>query len=96
MRLLQEQHDESNHTQRRNNQIIELNELRDKAYGKVQIHQEKMKNAFDRKVKEEKFLVEYLVLKWDAPMEDKNGKFDHMWVGPYIIEAYRGENAFIL
>ena len=39
MNLLQEQQDEPNHMQRRINQIIELNELRDKSYGKVQIHQ---------------------------------------------------------
>ena len=64
--------------QRRINQIIELNELTDKAYGKVKIQQEKMNNTFDRKVKEEQFQIEDLVLKWDAPREDKHGKFDHM------------------
>ena len=69
-----------------------MNELRDKAYGKVKIHQERMKNTFDRKVKEEKIHIEDLLLKWDA----KHGKFDHMWVGSYIIAAYRRENAFIL
>ena len=90
MNLLQEQQDEPNHMQRRINQIIELNELRDKSYGRVQIHQERMKNTFDRKVKEELFQIDDLVLKWDDPKEDKHGKFDHMWVGPYIIEAYRG------
>ena len=96
MNLLQEQQDEPNHVQRRINEIIELNELRDKSYGKVQVHQEKMKKTFDRKVKEEQFQIEDLVLKWDAPREDKHGKFDHMCVGPYIIVAHRGENAFIL
>ena len=55
-----------------------------------------MKNTFDSKVKEDKFLVEDLVLKWDARGEDKHGKIDHMWVGPYIIETFRGENDFIL
>ena len=79
MKLLQEQQDEPNHMQRRINHVIELDELRDKAYGKVQIHQEKMKNTFDRNVKEEKFQIIDLVLKWDAPREDKHGKFDHMW-----------------
>ena len=39
MKLLQEQQDEPNHMQRRINQIIELNELRDKSYDKVKIHQ---------------------------------------------------------
>ena len=39
MNLLQEQQDEPNPVQKRINQIIELNELRDKAYSKVEIHQ---------------------------------------------------------
>ena len=74
--------------QRRIDQIIELNELRDKAYDKVQIHQEKMKNTFDRKIKEDIFQINDLVLKWDAPHEDKgkHGKFDHLWVGPTLLQ----------
>ena len=71
MKLLQEQQDEPNHMQRRINQIIELNELRDKAYDKVHIHQEKMKNTFDRRVKEGIFHIDDMVLKWDAPHEEK-------------------------
>ena len=57
-----------------------------------------MKNTFDMKVKEEKFSINDLVLKWDSPQEDKgkHGKFEKMWVGPYIVVAHRGENAFIL
>ena len=55
MELLQEQEDDPNHMQRRINKIIELNEMRDKYYDKVQVHQEKVKNTFDIKVKEEKF-----------------------------------------
>ena len=55
-----------------------------------------MKNTLDRKVKEEQFQIEDLVLKWDSPNQDKHGKFDPVWVGPYIIAAYRGEIAFIL
>ena len=44
----------------------------------MQTHQEKMKNTFDKRVKEEQFQIDDLVLKWDAPKEDKHGKFDHM------------------
>ena len=44
--------------QRRINQIKKLNEVRDKAYDKVQLHQEIMKETFDKKVKEEKFHLE--------------------------------------
>ena len=81
---------------RRINQIIELEEQRNKAYDKVQTHQEKMKNTFNRRVKEEQFQIDDLVLKWDAPKEDKHGKFDHMWVGPYVIARHIGKNAFLL
>jgi len=40
----------------------------------------------------------YLVLKWDAINEDKgkHGKFDHLWLGPFKIAAYRGRNAYLL
>ena len=55
-----------------------------------------MKNTFDRSVKEEQFQIDDLVLKWDAPKEDKHGKFDHMWVVPYVIAGHRGQNAFLL
>ena len=57
-----------------------------------------MKNTFDRKIKGDVFQVGDLVLKWDAPHEDKgkHGKFDHLWVGPYLIATHRGDNAFIL
>ena len=80
MKLLRDPLDEPNPIQRRINQIIELNEVRDKAYDKVQIHQEKMKNTFDRRIKEDAFQVDDLVLKWDAPHEEKgkHGKFDHL------------------
>ena len=62
MKYFQEQQDELNHMQRRINQIIELEEQRNKACDKVHIHQEKMKNTFDRRVKEEQFQIDDLVL----------------------------------
>ena len=96
MRYFQDQQEEPNHIQRRINQIIELEERRYKAYDKVQSHQEKMKSTFDRRVKEDQFQMGDLVLKWDAPNEDKHGKFDPMWVGPYVIAGFRGQNAFLL
>ena len=48
-----------------------------------------MKNTFDRRIKEDVFQVDNLVLKSDAPHEDKgkHGKFDDLWVGPYLIAA---------
>ena len=55
-----------------------------------------MKNNFDRKIKEEQFHIDDVVLKWDSTKEDKHGKFDHMKVGPYIVMAYMGDNSLIL
>ena len=57
-----------------------------------------MKNTFDMKIKEDIFQVDDLVLKWDAPHEDKgkHGKFFHLWVSLYLIVAQRGNNDFIL
>ena len=68
--------------------------MTDKAYDKVQVHQEKVKNTFDRRVKEKKFEIDDLVLKWDVPKEEKHDNFDYMWRGPYITTAYRGHNSF--
>ena len=45
-----------------------------------------------RRVTEKKFQIVDLVFKWDAPKEEKHGKFDHMWKGPYIIASFRGYN----
>ena len=72
--------------------------MRNNVYHKSEIFQERMKNIFDRKVKEDDFHVNDLVLKWDARIEDKgkHGKFYHLWKGPYQIEAYHGKNAFTL
>jgi hypothetical protein len=38
------------------------------------------------------------VLRWDARNEDKgkNGKFDSLWRGPYMIQTFRGNNDFFL
>ena len=47
-------------------------------------------------MKEGHFHINDLVLKWDARKEDKHGKFDHLWKGPYIIRAYSGDNCFIM
>ena len=53
---------------------------------------------FDKKTKMDDFKIEDMVLKWNASKEDKgkHGNFNHLWIGPYHIDAYRGNNAFIL
>jgi hypothetical protein len=54
-------------------------------------HQQRIKQAFDRKERKEDFRLGDLVLKWDAPKQDKgnHGKFEALWIRPFkISEAF--------
>jgi hypothetical protein len=53
---------------------------------------------YDKRTKEDNFELGDLVLRWDSRNEDKgkHGKFDSLWKGPYAIQAFRGNNAFLL
>jgi hypothetical protein len=57
-----------------------------------------MKVLFDHKAKDRNFLPRDLVLKWDARKEDsgKNGKFDHIWYGPFKVASPEGKKSFLL
>eukprot|EP00253_Pinus_taeda_P005377 PITA_05377 len=98
MKLLQESQAEPNDMQRRVNQIICLQQTRDQVYTRVQILQEKLKKAFDRRTKAEDFNIGDKVLKWDSRRESKgkHGKFDSLWRGPFLIQAVQGNNAYFL
>ena len=50
------------------------------------------------RTKEDNFELGDLVLRWDSRNEDKgkNGKFNSLWKGPYTIQDFRGNNAFLL
>jgi hypothetical protein len=98
MILLHEKDDEPDPTQRRTNELINVQKTREKSFNNSQLHQDKNNKDFDRHTKEEDFKVGDLVLKWDARNEDrgKHGKFDHMWLGPFTIVAYHGNNAYFL
>jgi hypothetical protein len=48
MRLLQEQEVEPNDAQRRINQLIHVQQMREQVFNNSQLHQDKMKRAFDR------------------------------------------------
>jgi hypothetical protein len=72
--------------------------MRERVFNNSQLHQYKMKRAFDTHTKEDDFKVDDLVLKWDArnEYEGKHGNFDHHWMGPFRIVAYHGNNAYLL
>jgi hypothetical protein len=98
MRLLQEQEAETNSTRRRNNELISVQQTREKDFNNAQLWQDNIKEAFDRHTKVDDFKLGDLVLKWDARNEDKgkHGKFDDLWLGLFEIATYRESNAYIL
>eukprot|EP00253_Pinus_taeda_P001553 PITA_01553 len=55
-------------------------------------------NNIQRRIDQTIQLQQSRVLKRDSRREDKgkNGKFDNLWMGPYVIYAFRGYYAFFL
>jgi hypothetical protein len=54
---------------------------------KTELHQRRIKETFDNKVKIDIFKSGDMVLKWDATRQEKgkHGKIDALWSGPFII-----------
>eukprot|EP00253_Pinus_taeda_P034769 PITA_34769 len=74
--------------QERINQLMRLEELRDKAKNKFRNHQMIVKRWFDRHLAGDKdYQVGELVLKWDKLNEPKGKhmKFQHLWLGPFQV-----------
>ena len=98
MKYLQEQDIEANLLQRRINQLVEVQQIRDQVADRASIFQDRVKNIFDRKANPDDFQQGDLVLKWDARHEDKGkrGKFDHLWKGSYLIAENHENNSYSL
>ena len=96
MKILQEIEAEPNDVLRRLGQIVEVQQTRDKLYEITDLHQQKVKQLFDKRSKDKKLQVGDLVLKWDARREDSHGKFDSLWTGPFRIDEALDNNTFWL
>ena len=96
MKIIQGLQVETNDIQRRINQTIHLQQTREEFYVKSQVIQDKIKNIFEKKTKEDYFYIGDKVLKWDSRREykGKHGKIYFLWKHPYVIYGYRGNNAF--
>jgi hypothetical protein len=96
--LLQDFSTEKDAVQNRINQMIELDENRRRAYDQSCRNQEKIKRAFDKSARQRDFIVGDTVLLWDKGKEKlgKHGKFDNLWLGPYVIREIAGPNSFHL
>eukprot|EP00253_Pinus_taeda_P009377 PITA_09377 len=89
----------SSSLQLRHDQILKLEEEREKAKIIHAKHQQIIKSSFDSISSGSKqFQVGDLVLKWDKAHEDKgkHTKFQKMWLGPFQICENIGHSTFIL
>ena len=89
----------SSSIQFRYDQILKLEEEREKAKVTHAKHQQVIKAAFDLASSSPKqFQVGDLVLKWDKAHEDKgkHSKFQKLWLGPFQICEKVGHSTFIL
>ena len=76
----------------------DLQEKREEVYNNNQQSKNRIKKTFDKKVKEEQFQIQDVVLKWEAKIEEKgkHGKFENIWKGPFKVAAFHGSNTYIL
>jgi hypothetical protein len=83
---------------RRIHQLVEVQQTREKVIGRAHDRQQKIKQAFDRKSRKEDFQLGDLVLKWDAPRQDKgkHGKFEALWIGPFKVSEVFPNNTYRL
>jgi len=81
---------------RRIHQIVEVQQIREQVRNTAYSRQQNIKQAFDRKVRKKEFKIEDLVLKWDAPRQDKckHDKFGALWTGPFKISEVFSNNTY--
>jgi hypothetical protein len=96
--FLQDFEGEPNHVIRRIHQMVEVQQIREQVMNRAYNHQQKIKQAFDRKSKKKEFEQGDLVLKWDAPRQEKgkHSKFDALWFGPFKILEVFSNNTYRL
>ena len=65
---------------------------------RAQLYRLKIKSRFDRKIKDNTFSFGDMVLRWDAKKEQKGkqGKFDNLWFGPFLVCKILENNTFVL
>ena len=65
---------------------------------KAQLYRLKIKDRFDRKIKNNTFSIGDMVLRWDARKEQKgkHGKFDNLWFGLFLVSNFLENNTFFL
>ncbi|XP_059076647.1 uncharacterized protein LOC131875928 [Cryptomeria japonica] len=78
--------------------LAELDEIRNEAQECNLKMQQKVKYLHDKRATERNFQEGELVLMWNARAQDKgkHGKFESLWIGPYVIMGKNGEDSYFL
>lgn len=82
----------------RMDELIQLEEVRRDAHERNETLRRQCKKLFDKRATHRSFEVDDLVLMWNARLEDKgkHGKFDPIWLGPYLIESKWVTDSYVL
>jgi hypothetical protein len=97
-KFFQDCQEEPNDMIRRIHQLVEVQQAREQVVDGIQDQQQRIKQVFDKKAKKERFQLGDLVLKWDAPKQDKgkHDKFEALWIGPFRISEVFSNNTYRL
>jgi hypothetical protein len=97
-KFFQDYLEEPNDMIRRIHQLVEVQQAREQVVDRIQDQQQRIKQVFDKKATKEEFQMGDLVLKWDAPKQDKgkHGKFEALWIGPFGISEVFSNNTYRL
>ena len=84
--------------QERLDELVGLTETRKEASIRNQRLQLQVKALYDRRTVSKKFESGDLVLMWNTRLQDKgkHGKFDPIWLGPYLIESLWGDDSYFV
>lgn len=77
------------------NELAKIDELRREDHKDNEKMQLQVKYLHDKKDVPRKFKVGCMVLMWNAKLGDKgkHGKFDPLWLGPYLVTNINGEDS---
>jgi hypothetical protein len=87
--LLHDYEEEPNLMLRRIHQMVEVQQIREQVLDRAYNRQQKIKQVFDRKSKKKEFEQGDLVLKWDAPRQERENTVSLMPSGSGLSRSWK-------
>ena len=82
--------------EKRKDQLLELEELRNNAYHSNRIYKDKVKVYHDRKVRPKEFHVGQMVLLFNSRLKLFPGKLKSKWSGPFVVKEIKEFGAVVI